>query len=100
MAIIKLQEKEYEIKQSIRALMLFEQLTGKKAGEIEDNLTDTITIFYCMLKANNKEFNYTFDTFVEAIEVDEEALSTYIDFIKAQAIKTADKQVKKKQQQK
>ena len=62
---VTINSKEFELKQSIRALMLFEQMTEKKASQIEDNLTDTVTIFYCMLKANNKDFDYGFETFID-----------------------------------
>ena len=91
--------KEFYIKESIRSLLIFEELTGKKAAEISDNLTDTLTLFYCFLRANNKDtFNYTFENFIDLIDVNESAVNSFVKFIELQAIKNAKngKSVKKK----
>lgn len=80
--IIKINNVEYLIKQSLRSLMMFEQLTDKKASQIEDNLTDTITIFYCMLKSNNKNFDFKFEDFIDIIDNEVDAVNQFVEFIK------------------
>lgn len=95
--IIKINNVEYLIKQSLRSLMMFEQLTDKKASQIEDTLTDTITIFYCMLKSNNKNFDYKFEDFIDLIEDDIDAVNQFVEFIKENSKKNSKNEDKKKE---
>lgn len=93
--IIKINNVEYTIKQSLRSLMMFEQLTDKKASQIEDTLTDTITIFYCMLKSNNKNFDYKFEDFIDIIDNEVDAVNQFVDFIKQASTNSKDENKKK-----
>ncbi len=50
---IKIENKDLIIKQSFRALMLFEEMTSKTVNEMNESVADILKLFYCILKANN-----------------------------------------------
>ena len=60
--------KEYAVKYTIRALFLFEQITGKPF-KIE-TLLDNYIFFYSMLLASNKENVLQWDDFIDALDAD------------------------------
>lgn len=65
---ISISGKNYKIKQTIRAIFLFEQIIGR-VFEIK-NTMDNYIYFYCILLANNKEDCLTFDEFIDALDED------------------------------
>lgn len=65
---VRIAGSEYEVKYSIRSLLVFERLTGKPF-EVR-TLTDTYLFFYSMLLANSPECGITFEGFVDACEAD------------------------------
>lgn len=69
--------KEWVLKKSMTAFLLFEELRGKPISEMSGSLADTLTLFYCVLKAKNKEFTYQFDEFVELLDDEVEALDRF-----------------------
>lgn len=77
---IKLNEKEYILKQSFRSLLMFEEMTGKNITNINDSLTDTLKLFYCMLKASN-EFDYTYDQFVDIVDSNENSVDSFTNYL-------------------
>lgn len=64
---IKINNQEYKIKQTIKALFLFEEITGKQF-EIKTTL-DNYLYFYCLLLANNSDF-MDWDAFVDSLDND------------------------------
>lgn len=64
---INIRDVEYKIKQSFRTYMLFEEMAGKQIGEIE-TMKDNIMLIYCTFKGCNKEFNFTFDEFIDVLD--------------------------------
>ena len=66
-AVIKL-DKEYKIKPSWGGMMLFEDMTKKTIYSMEDSVSDVLKLFYCLLKANNEDFKYTFEEFVKLLD--------------------------------
>ena len=74
--------KLYNLKRSFRSLMEFETLTGKQASEVSNSVSDTIKLFYCMLKASNKDvFDYSLDAFIDAIDASPEMLSVFLEYL-------------------
>jgi len=65
---VKIKGKNYNIKYTIRALFIWEQITGK-SFKIE-NMLDNYIFFYAMLLANNKDDVIQWDDFIEAIDDD------------------------------
>lgn len=71
---------EYKLKYTLRALFIYEQLTGK-AFKLE-TITDEYIFFYCMLVANNPDMNLTFNELIEAIDEDMGIMLEFQDFLR------------------
>lgn len=72
MKTITINNKEYKIKYTIRALFIFEQITGK-AFNIQ-TLLDNYVFFYSMILANNPDDVLDWDDFINALDKDPELL--------------------------
>ena len=68
MKTIKINDKEYKVKYTIRALFYWEQITGKPFAI--DTLLDNYLFFYCMILANNPDDVLEWDQFLNAIDND------------------------------
>lgn len=64
--MIKIKDTEYNIKYTIRALFIFEQITGK-AFKIE-TLLDNYIFFYSMILASNKDKVLDWNDFLDAVD--------------------------------
>lgn len=95
--IIKINDKEYKVKYTIRALFIFEQITGK-AFEIT-SLLDNYVFFYSMILANNEDA-LSWDDFLDAVDNDSSLISQLTsiinDYQKKDSIFTADESGEKK----
>jgi len=79
---IKLEGNEYIVKRSYKSLMLFEDITKKTAMQMNESVNDIMILFYCVLKANNKTFDYTLDGFIDAIDNSEDgAMEVFTDYL-------------------
>jgi hypothetical protein len=74
---IKLGDTEYILKRTYKSLILFETQTGKPLSDFKEGVTDNIIMFYCMLKAINKNFEYSFDDFLTLIDDHEDQLLSF-----------------------
>lgn len=68
MKTIKINDKEYKVKYTIRALFYWEQITGKPFAI--NTLLDNYLFFYCMILANNPDDVLQWDQFLNAIDND------------------------------
>lgn len=85
---------KYIIKQSFRSLMLFEEMTGKTVNKMNDSIADILKLFYCILKGNNMvTFTYSFDEWLDVIDEQPEALTTFTDYLTEQANKQVEPEV-------
>ena len=73
MNTITINNTEYKVKYTIRALFIFEQITGK-AFEIK-TLLDNYVFFYSMLLANNPDKILDWDEFIDALDNDKELIA-------------------------
>jgi hypothetical protein len=74
---IKLGETEYQLKRTYKALILFESQTGKSLSDFKMGVTDNAVMFYCMLKAINQDFLFTFDDFLTLLDENEDQLLAF-----------------------
>lgn len=74
---VKFRDIEYKVKRSNRSLMFYEDYTKKSIDELSGTLTDMLTIFYCVLVVNNKNFNYSFEDFVDMTDEYPEAFQKF-----------------------
>ena len=65
---ITIKDQDYKVKYTIRALFIFEQITGKPF-EIK-TLLDNYVFFYSMILANNQDTPILWDDFIDAIDND------------------------------
>lgn len=79
---IKIGNKNYNLKYTIRSLFLFEQIT-KKPFKIE-TLLDNYVFFYCLLLANNKDNVIEWDDFIDALDKDPTLFSKMSEIIAKQ----------------
>ena len=68
MNTITINNTEYKVKYTIRALFIFEQITGK-AFEIR-TLLDNYIFFYSMILANNPDNILDWNVFIDALDSD------------------------------
>ena len=69
---ITINGKKYNLKYTIRALFIFEQIT-KKSFKVESML-DNYIFFYSMILANNKDKVLEWDEFIDAMDNDPQLL--------------------------
>ena len=82
MKTIEINGTEYNIKYTIRALFIFEQISGKSFKL--DTLLDNYLLFYSMLLACNKDNVLSWDDFIDAIDNDPQLLVKLNDAVEAQ----------------
>lgn len=70
---ITINGKQYRVKYTIRALFIFEQITGKPF-EIK-TLLDNYIFFYSMILANNPDNVLDWDVFLDALDSDKELMT-------------------------
>lgn len=85
---ININEKEYKLKFTLRALLLFEKVAGTTFKF--DTLSDQILYLYCLLLANNEEMDLTIDQLIEAMDNDPSILSTYFKYITQENLRNGD----------
>lgn len=67
MSTVTINGKEYAAKYSLRALFLYERMTGHNG--FETNCTeDSFRFMYAMVAANNQDCDLTWDAFLDAVE--------------------------------
>ncbi len=81
MITLKISGVPYTIKKTFRSLLLFEQMTNKSINDSSENLTDIIVLFYCIVKASNKNFEKTYDEFIDLIDEKPEILSEFSKYL-------------------
>lgn len=60
--------KEWKIKAfSYRAAFMFEEMFGKNMSDIK-TIRDNVEWTYCLFLAQNKDFNYTFEEFIDHMD--------------------------------
>jgi len=75
---IKIKENEYEVKNNMKAMLVFEGMT-EKPFELK-TLTDICQYEFCMLYANNDGFSMDFNDFLEALE-DENVSNAFLEVL-------------------
>jgi hypothetical protein len=68
--VITIKNKEYQVKYTIRALFIYEQITGKSFNIT--TLFDNYLFFYCMILANNPDNVLDFEDYLDAIDNDKD----------------------------
>lgn len=96
---ITIKDNTYKIKYSIRALFIFEEITGK-TFKLE-KVMDFYIFFYAMILANNPDSNLLFNDFIDACDEDTSLFTSFQNYLnevlsKENQFKTEDSNSKKK----
>lgn len=83
MKTIKINGTECKVKYTIRALLLYEKITGQ-SFQMRDTMEEMV-FFYCMVLANNKDIELTFEQFLDAIDEDPNIVLQFTEILTAQA---------------
>lgn len=96
---IYINQELFIIKQSFRALLMFEELSKKNISQMNESIADVLLLFYCMLKAGNKDlFKYSYDEFIDVVDANPDTLTVFTKYLESQAPEevTTKKKVAKK----
>lgn len=100
--IIKIKDTEAEVRQTFRAHIIYEQITGSTFAP--KNVTDVITFFYSTVMACNPDLTLDFNEFLDWLDGTPDTLAEFVNFLtdsdkrqQAMAPKTADKATAPKQ---
>lgn len=77
--VIRIKGTDIELKQTFRAHIIYEQITGNTFNP--KNITDIITFFYSTVMACDKELTVTFDEFVEWLDENPEKLNEFVTWL-------------------
>lgn len=77
---MKIKGQDYKLKYTLRALFIYEQITGK-VFELK-TVTEEYLFFYCILAANNPEMQLTFDELIDAIDENMGIMLEFQNFLK------------------
>lgn len=67
--MIKIKDRDYEVKVSLRTLFLYERLSGNNGFETHKT-EDNFMLLYAAIVANNKGCELTYDDFIDACDED------------------------------
>ena len=81
MNTIKINDKEYNVKYSIRSMFIFEQIKGEPFGLY--TTLDNFIFFYSMIIASNKDCTLKWDEFIDAIDEDPTIVTKMQEVLKA-----------------
>lgn len=72
---IKIGDKDYKVKMTLRAFINYEKMTGHNISKIE-TLEDMVTFFYCVFKAGGNDMSY--EDFLSLIDDKPESLAGFV----------------------
>lgn len=76
---ITIKDKEIELKQTIRALMLYENIENKTFNPT--TTTDFVTYMYCVVVASSKDYSISFEDFMDAIDENPDKLKEFSEWL-------------------
>ena len=78
---ITIKGNEIELKYSIRALMMYENVEGKTFQP--KSLQDIMTFFYCVVISSSKDYSITFDDFIDFVDEDNTLITNFTEWLLA-----------------
>ena len=76
---IQINGNEIEVKQTFRAHIIYEQITGQTFSP--KNVTDIITFFYSSVMACNTDLTLDFNDFIDWLDENPNTLTDFISFL-------------------
>jgi hypothetical protein len=76
-ATIKIGEKDYPVKRSIRAYLTFEALSGHSIEDFKETMQDSVLFFFCCFQSGgNKQ---TYEEFLDLIDEDPDSITVFLE---------------------
>ncbi len=72
---ININDKDITLKYSLRAMMMYENITGGTLTPT--SLTDVITFFYCVVVASSMDYSLQMDTFIDWLDEHNDTLNEF-----------------------
>ena len=88
MNTVTINNKEYKLVYSVRAMMLFE--AAKNAIFSLDTLSDQYLFLYCCILAGNKDTDLTFDKLLDSLDENPSIFQVYTEFMKRELSRQAE----------
>ena len=76
---INFKDKEIEIKQTLRSLVLYENITG--ATFHPSTLNDIVTLFYCVVITSAKDYSIEYDDFLDYLDENMEVFAEFSEWL-------------------
>jgi DNA polymerase III delta subunit len=70
---INFNDKEFELKQSLRALIMYENVAEKEFNP--KNFTDILIYLYCIVISSSKDYTMSFDSFLDYLDENPDKLN-------------------------
>lgn len=84
---IQINGKDVEIKNTIRAFILYENITGTTFFA-PSTLEDILTYFYCVVVTSAKDYSITFENFLDYIDEHPNAIKEFTEWAQTQGEQT------------
>lgn len=81
-----IEEQEVELKMSLRAHMLYENITGKSFEP--QTMTDMINFFFCIVITSAKNYDYKYNDFLDKLDENPQLLVEFSQWLEAEYTKT------------
>lgn len=78
---LNIKDKEIELKYSIRALLMYENMTDKTFST-STLLTDMIVFMYCVVISSSKDYSLSFDDFIDFLDENPDAIQEFAEWLK------------------
>jgi hypothetical protein len=78
---LNIKDKEIELKYSIRALLMYENMTDKTFST-STLLTDMIVFMYCVVISSSKDYSLSFDEFIDYLDENPNAIQEFAEWLK------------------
>lgn len=76
---VTINEKEIELKYTLRAMMMYENVVN---GNINpQSLTDMITLMYCITVCSAKDYNLSFEDFIDYVDEHPEFMTDFTKWV-------------------
>lgn len=76
---LTINDKEIELKYSMRSMMLYENITQKSFTPT--TMTDLITFMYCVVVASSKDYSLKYDEFIDYLDENPTVLNEFSEWI-------------------
>lgn len=72
---ITIKNKQVTLKYSLRAMMMYENVTGTTLNP--SGLTDIITFYYCVVLSSSKDYSISFEDFIDWLDENPDSIKEF-----------------------